>query len=178
MLCPDCVGTKSKLDWLRSAAAYDGAARDAMLPFKHGGRLEFQYMMARAMTALLRELPNDLVVVMPVPLAARRLWKRGYNQAAILARPIAKHLGAEIDFDSVRREFRPDMGHKGAKARKRNIRGVFRVRRPDNVRGRAVLLVDDVRTTGATMEELARVLKRAGAKWVGGITFCRTIRAI
>lgn len=178
LLCPDCVGNKNKLDWMRSAAAYDDASRAVMLPFKHGGRLEYREMMARAMILMLRELPAGDIVVMPVPLATRRLWKRGYNQAALLARPIAKRLNAETDYDSVRRKFRPDMGHKGVKSRKRNIAGVFRVRRPDLVRGRRILLVDDVHTTGATFEELAKVLKKAGAKWVGGITFCRTIRAI
>ena len=178
LLCPDCINAKTKLDWMRAAAAYDDASRAVMLPFKHGGRLEFTKPMARAMIATLGELPIKDALVLPVPLARQRLWKRGYNQAAVLARPIAKHLNAEIDFDSVQRKFRPDMGHKGIKARKRNIAGVFSVRRPDNIRGRAVLLIDDVRTTGATMEELARILKKAGAKWVGGVTFCRTVRAI
>ena len=168
MLCPNCVGKKTKLDRFRAAAVYDDAARAVMLPFKHGGRLEFQEPMAKAMIAALRDLDlgkNDKdLVVLPVPLALRRLWKRGYNQAALLARPIAKHLGAKVDYDSVRRKFRADMGHKHAAARQRNIAGVFRVRRPDKIRGRKILLVDDVRTTGAT--------------WVGGVAFCRTVRAI
>lgn len=178
MMCPDCLAKKTKLDWMRAACVYDGASRNVMLPFKHGGRLEYRDMMARAMLAALQDLARNDVIVLPVPLANRRLWKRGYNQAALLAKPLAKHLGAKIDHDSVQRIHRADMGHKNAAQRKRNIGGVFRIRRPDKIRGRAILLVDDVFTTGATFNELAKVLKKAGAVWVGGITFCRVVRAI
>ena len=178
MLCSDCIGNITKLDWARAACAYDDASREMMLAFKHGGKLQNGIPMSRAMTPLLRELPVKEVIVMPVPLAYRRLWKRGYNQASILARPIAKRLGAPVDYDSVRRIHRADMGHKNKDQRKRNIAGVFRIVRPDKIRGHAVLLVDDVFTTGATMNELAKVLKKAGAKWVGGITFCRIVKAI
>jgi ComF family protein len=178
LLCPDCQTADSKLDWMRSAAVYDDQSRDMMLGFKHGGRLEFTGPMSRAMIALLRELPKGPFVVMPVPLALRRLWKRGYNQAAILARPIATRLNAPVDYDSVRRIYRADMGHKNARMRRMNVRGVFQIKRPDKINGKKILLVDDVHTTGATFDELARVLKKVGAKWVGGITFCRTVRAI
>ena len=115
---------------------------------------------------------------MPVPLANRRLFKRGYNQATLLARPIAKVLGINIDIDSVRRIHRPDMGHKNARERAENIHGVFSVVCPDKIRGKRILLVDDVMTTGATFSELCRVLMRAGASAVYGVTFCRVVRAI
>lgn len=177
-LCPNCIAKKTKLDWLRSACVYDEASRNIILPFKHNARLQYQNAMSRAMFALLREIPKRDLTVMPIPLAARRLWVRGYNQAALLARPIAKHLGTKIDYDSVFRKHTPDMGHKNAAMRRQNIAGVFSIRRPDKIRGRAILLVDDVYTTGATMGELARVLKKAGAAWVGAITFCRVVRAI
>jgi ComF family protein len=180
MLCPNCATKKKKLDWMRGACVYDGASRNIMLPFKHGGRLEFRDPMSRAMIAMLGEIPpaGSGATIMPVPLAGRRLWRRGYNQAALLARPIAKRLGAEIDYDSIGRKHRPDMGRKNARMRAENIRGAFIIRRPDKIKGRAILLVDDVFTTGATFNELAKVLKRAGAAWVGGITFCRVVRAI
>lgn len=181
MLCPNCIAKKTKLDWMRAACVYDDASRYVMLPFKHGGHLEYRDLMARAIIQMMRELPNALhaeLLILPVPLAYRRLWKRGYNQASLIARPAAKYLNAQIDYDSVRRKYRPDMGHKSASQRKRNIAGVFTVHRPDKIRGRAILIIDDVYTTGATFEELARVLKRNGATWVGGITFCRTVRAI
>jgi len=65
-----------------------------------------------------------------------------------------------------------------AKERAKNISGVFTITKPKRIRGRRILLVDDVFTTGATFNELTKVLKRAGAIWVGGITFCRTMKAI
>ena len=187
MICPECAARKkAPLDWMRAACVYDDASRNAMLPFKHGGRLEFRDFMSNAMLAKCGVSSmkcgikggNSALLVLPVPLAFRRLWHRGYNQAALLAQPIAKSLGADTDYDSVRRKYRKDMGHKNAAERAKNIRGVFSVLRPERIRGRRILLVDDVRTTGATFDELAKVLKKAGAAWVGGIAFCRTVRAI
>ena len=113
-----------------------------------------------------------------MPLAYRRLFKRTYNQATLLARPIASVLGVKMDLDSVRRKYRDDMGHKNARQRAENIHGVFVVRRPDKIRGKKILLVDDVMTTGATFSELRRELMRAGAIAVYGVSFCRVVRAI
>ena len=181
MLCAECVDTKSKLDWMRSASVYDDASRDVMLPFKHGNHFEYRNLMSRAMMPLINELPPAIAsdfIILPIPLSYRRIFKRGYNQAALLAKPIAIEAGARIDFDSVRRIHRADMGHKNSAERARNIAGVFKCVKPENIRGKNILLIDDVFTTGATFNELAKVLKRAGANWVGGLTFCRTVRAI
>jgi ComF family protein len=134
--------------------------------------------MSRAMMWALRDIDIDVDVVMPVPLANRRLFKRGYNQATLLARPIAKVLNVKLDLDSVKRIYRPDMGHKNARERAENIHGVFSVVNLEKVRGKRILLVDDVMTTGATFSELRRVLMRAGASAVYGVTFCRVVRAI
>ena len=135
--------------------------------------------MANAMIWALRDIDtSDIDVVMPVPLAWRRLFHRGYNQATLLARPIARAMGVKMDFDSVRRKYRPDMGHKTAAQRAKNIRGVFKVVRPDKIRGKHILLVDDVMTSGATFSELYRVLMQAGAASVSGVSFCRVVRSI
>ncbi len=177
-LCPTCASGNCELDWIRSACVYDDASRSAMLPFKHGGRVAYARFMSHAMIWALRDIDVDADVVMPVPLANRRLFKRGYNQATLLSRPIANALGVKMDLDSVRRIHRPDMGHKNARERAENIHGVFRVINPENIRGKKILLVDDVMTTGATFSELRRVLVRAGASAVYGVTFCRVARAI
>ena len=177
-LCPTCASGNCELDWIRSACVYDDASRSAMLPFKHGGRVAYACFMSRAMMWALRDIDVDVDVVMSVPLANRRLFKRGYNQATLLARPIAKALGVKMDLDSVRRIYRADMGHKNARQRMENIHGVFRVIRPDVIRGKRILLVDDVMTTGVTFSELRRMLMRAGASAVYGVTFCRVVRAI
>lgn len=178
LLCPVCASGKCELDWIRSACVYDDVSRSAMLPFKHGGRIKYARFMSRAMIWALRDVDVDADVVMPIPLANRRLFKRGYNQATLLARPIARALGVSMDLDSVRRKHRPDMGHKNSKERMQNVHGVFCVVKPENIRGKRILLVDDVMTTGATFFELRRMLLRAGATAVYGVTFCRVARAV
>ncbi len=177
-MCPVCASGQCELDWIRSACVYDDVSRAAMLPFKHGGRVGYARFMSRAMIWALRDIDVDADVVMPVPLARGRLFKRTYNQATLLARPISQALNVGMDLDSVRRKFRPDMGHKNARQRSENIRGVFTVVNPDKIRGRKILLVDDVMTSGATFSELRRVLIRAGASAVYGVTFCRVARTV
>lgn len=178
VLCPMCAAGKCELNLIRSACVYDDASRTAVLPFKHCGKIKYGYAMSRAMIWALRDTDIKPDIVMPVPLAWRRLFKRGYNQASILARPIARAYGVRIDVSSVHRSYRPDMGHKNARQRAENIHGVFRITRPDKIRGKRILLVDDVMTTGATFSELRRVLMRAGAASVYGVTFCRVARTV
>ena len=149
-----------------------------MLPFKHASALKYQTLMSNSMINCLRDLNLDVDVVMPVPLAYKRLFKRGYNQATLLARPIAKHFNAVLDVESVARKYRNDMGHKNAKQRRENVRGVFNVKKLDNIQGKKILLVDDVMTSGATFYEMNRVLRKAGASAVYAVSFCRVVHAI
>jgi ComF family protein len=163
---------------MRAACVYDDFSRDIMLPFKHAGALKYQKIMSRAMIFALNELEFKPDLVMPVPLACRRLAWRGYNQAALLAAPIARHLGVRSEVSALRRKHRPDMGRMNARQRRENIRDVFGIRNPSAIKDKIILLVDDVMTTGATFAELNKTLKRAGAKAVYGIVFCRVVRAI
>ncbi len=177
--CPVCAAGEFNLGWLRSACRYDEMSRSVMLPFKHGGRIRYARFMSRAMIWALRDAPtNEIDVVMPVPLARPRLVHRTYNQATLLARPIARAMNVPLDVDSVRRRHRPDMGHMTPRQRRENIRGVFSVAHPGRIRDRNILLVDDVYTSGATLAELRRVLLRAGARSVCGVTFCRVVRTV
>ena len=173
MMCPTCAAGKCELDLIRSACVYDDASRAAMLPYKHSGRVQYSRFMSRAMIWALRDVDIMPDVVMPVPVARKRLFQRGYNQATLLARPIARAYGVRVDHDSVARKYRENMGHKTAAQRAKNIHNVFVVRNPDQIRGKKILLVDDVMTTGATFNELYRVLIKAGATAVYGVTFCR-----
>ncbi len=176
-MCPVCAAGKNELDFIRAACVYDDMSRSVMLPFKHGGRIKFARFMSHAMIWALRDLDISPDIIMPVPLANRRLFHRGYNQATLLAREISRVYGVPIDFDSVHRAYRPNMGHKTHAERLKNIRGVFNVVDADKIRGRKILLVDDVMTSGATFTEMGRVLRRAGATAVYGVVFCRVIRA-
>lgn len=176
--CPVCAADAFDLDWLRSACNYDEMSRSVMLPFKHGGRVRHARFMSRAMMWALRDVDGDFDIVLPVPLALPRLRHRTYNQATLLARPIARAIGCALDVDSVHRQHRPDMGHMTPRQRHENIHGVFTVVHPERIHGRKILLVDDVYTSGATMSELRRVLMDAGAKSVSGVTFCRVVRTV
>lgn len=176
-MCPVCAAGLGELDGIRAACRYDDMSRSAMLPFKHGGVIKYARFMSRAMIWAMRDLDISPDVVLPVPLANRRLFHRGYNQATLLARPISAVYNARLDIDSVHRKYRENMGHKTHAQRAQNIRGVFDVVKPENIRGKKILIVDDVMTSGATFTELGRVLKRAGAAAVYGVVFCRVVRA-
>jgi len=177
LVCPNCSSEKCELDFVRAACVYDEMSRTAVLPFKHCGKIKYSKFMSRAMIWALRDVNILPDVIMPVPLANRRLFHRGYNQATLLARPISVVYNAKLDVDSVRRTYRENMGHKTSNQRYKNIHGVFNVVNQENIRGKKILLVDDVMTSGATFAELCRVLRRAGASAVYGVVFCRVVRA-
>lgn len=177
-MCPHCAAGECDLDFIRSACVYDDFSKNIMLPFKHASALKYQTLMSNAMINCLLELKLNVDVIIPVPLAYKRLFKRGYNQATLLARPIARHFNAVLDVDSVARKYRPDMGHKTSKQRHENVHGVFKIKEIDNIRGKNILLVDDVMTSGATFYELNRVLRKAGANNVYAVSFCRVVHAI
>ena len=177
-MCPHCAAGECELNFIRSACVYDDVSKNIMLPFKHASQLKYDKLMSCAMINCLRDLKFDVDVVIPVPLATRRLFKRGYNQATLLARPIAKHFNAYLDVDSLSRKYKPDMGHKTTKQRRENVRGVFKIKNPDKLRGKKILLVDDVMTSGATFYELNRILRRANVSAVYAVSFCRVVHAI
>ncbi len=174
-LCGACVGSSSAYDWARAAAAYDGVARDAIHAFKFRGMTA----LARPLAALVVEqcapaVPADVAGLVPVPLARARQTERGFNQAALLAVRIAGALDVRVRrrWLARTRATRPQT-ELGAAERRANVRGAF-VASPA-VAGRHVVLVDDVVTTGTTVEECARALHAAGAARVGVLTVARVL---
>jgi ComF family protein len=177
--CGACLAEPPKFTTARSALVYGGPARATLLAFKHGDREHLAKIMAPHMARAAGTLlaPQADSVIVPVPLHRWRLWRRGFNQAALLARALAKNSGAALAIDALERAKATPMSMGlGRKARAANVRGAFRVRRRDQVRGKRVILVDDVLTTGATAEACARVLRRAGAREVHVLTFARVVR--
>ncbi len=115
---------------------------------------------------------------MPVPLHPRRLRSRGFNQSLLLARCVASKTGAELDFLSLRRtRFTKPQTALSSEERKKNVRKAFEVVKPEAVRKRTILLVDDVATTGSTLNECAKALKRAGVNGVLCLVLARTSTA-
>jgi ComF family protein len=122
------------------------------------------------------ELTGSLV--MPVPLHPKRLRTRGFNQSLLLARGVASKTGAELDFLSLRRtKFTKPQTELSSEERKKNVRKAFEVVKPEVVKKRTILLVDDVATTGSTLNECAKALKRAGADRVLCLVLARTSTA-
>ena len=115
-------------------------------------------------------------MVVPVPLHKKRLRHRGFNQSLMLARLAAKKLNKKLDYTTLTRErlTRPQTELKGDE-RRRNVRGAFEIKKSNLFKGKRVLLVDDVYTTGATITECARVIKRAGGE-TSVLTLARTAR--
>jgi ComF family protein len=123
------------------------------------------------------ELLGPDVLLVPVPLHRWRLWGRGFNQAALLARGLAKAGHGVLLVDGLERvrATRPSVGLDRA-GRAENVKGAFRVRDIEAVQGRRVVLVDDVLTTGATASACAKVLRKAGAAAVDVLTWARVVR--
>jgi ComF family protein len=148
---------------------YEGPLRSAVIRMKVGTGEALAEMMGRvfweAACARLRTAGVDIVV--PLPLHWRRFWSRGYNQAAAIGRELAEGLGVKFDAKLLRRvRHTPQQVQPSAAARRENVRGAFRTHRKASLGGRCVLLVDDVMTTGSTVGEAARTLRKSGAKQV------------
>lgn len=138
--------------------------RDAVHRFKYGGQWLSAYDMGRWYGALMREsgLYATVDAIVPVPLHWwRRMW-RGYNQSEYIARGIARELGVKVlSHAVVRHRYNQSQTHQSVFRRWANVEGIFRVRRADELRGRHILLVDDVFTTGATIFSLGETILRA-----------------
>lgn len=177
-LCGACLADRPRFG-ARAAVAYEGAARDVVLGLKHSDREHLAGAMARQMVRAAGDRLDGALLV-PVPLHRWRLWRRGYNQAALIARAVAKASGAELAVDALRRvkATPPSQGMNRAQ-RARNVRGAFQASptwKPKLV-GRRIILVDDVLTTGATADACARVLLRAGAADVNLLAWARVVRS-
>lgn len=176
LICAPCMQQPPRHDGIAAGTLYNEASRRLVLAFKHGGRIALAPMMARLIAAKL-ETGSGWIVV-PVPLHRWRLWKRGYNQAALLAREIAKLCEARLEVDLLQRK-KPTrtLGGLGRKARARALSGaiVANPRHIGKLRGSKVVLVDDVLTSGATSDACVSALKRAGAERVVVACFSRVL---
>ena len=166
--CPACLTRPRVFSRARAACLYDEASRDLILQLKHADRTDLAGVLSAWISRAAAELIEDADAVAPVPLNRWRLLKRRYNQAAELARPIARRSGKPYLADVLTRPRAGGQAGKSASGRKRAVAGAFVVppSRRRQIEGRRVLLIDDVMTTGATAEACARALLRAGARAV------------
>jgi len=179
-LCGRCSIKRPAYDMARAAFEYDDVSRQLVLGFKHGGRTEGLHMFAGQMRRAGRKSLEEVDYLIPVPLHVSRRIKRRYNQSALLARALSKISPPLFDPDILmRRRATATQGGRSASARRRNVQGAFAVRDTaiERVKGAKIVLIDDVMTTGATLESCARTLKRAGASHVSALTLARVVKA-
>ena len=178
-VCAPCLANPPRHDGIAAGAIYNDVSRKLVLAFKHGGRIALSQMLARLIAARL-PMPESgmLPLLIPVPLHRWRMWRRGYNQAALLAKELAKDGHGELLVDGlVRRKATPSLGGLGNKERRKVLAGAIasNPKRSEGIRGRDVILVDDVLTSGATSDACVNSLKKAGAKRVFIACFARVL---
>lgn len=176
--CFTCRGRRRAFRFCRSVGLYEGSLRKAILLFKYAGREE----MARPLAASLRDLFFSRAElrradgVVPVPLHFIKRHARGFNQSDLLAKNFAELAGLPFEGETlIRSRWTWAQARLGKEKRKKNVAGAFSLRHPEKMKNRRLLLIDDVCTTGATVEACARLLKQAGARTVDVLTVARDV---
>ena len=178
--CAPCLKQQPRHAGILAATFYNAPSRKLVLALKHGGRIGLARMMARLMAARLEPVPPDALLI-PVPLHRWRLWRRGYNQSALLAAEISRVTGHGMLVDGLqRKKATPTLGGLGRKQRAKVLQGAISVvpRRRPIIEGRSVVLVDDVLTSGATSDACVSALLKAGASDVTIACFARVVDGI
>jgi ComF family protein len=174
-LCAPCCASNGAVSRARAIGEYEGTLREIIHALKYSGRYSLSRPLAELMRRRGRELLEDVDCVVPVPLHWRREYQRGFNQA----REIARHLGRPVANVLVRCRATRAQVELAADRRRANVAGAFMIRRgwfrAPSIRGKKLLLIDDVSTTGATLESCAGVLKESGASEVFALTAARVV---
>lgn len=178
-LCGACMDEPPVFDRARSAVVYNEASRTLVMGFKYGDRLHTTLTFAPWLHRAGAELLAETDFIIPVPLHRRRLWERRYNQSALLGEALAKRAAKRFLPDGLAR-LRHTVQQKGLSRKERlaNVKGAFAVneRYLNELRGKNVMLIDDVFTSGATLNECAKTLKKHGAEKVFVLTIARVTR--
>jgi ComF family protein len=174
--CAVCLARPPRIARTRAAVAYDELSRSLAIRLKYGRKVAIARTMARYMAPLI-DGGGDAILV-PVPLHRTRIWQRGFNQSALVARELSRRLKVPADPLALRRLRRtPPLKGMSPLQRRKTVAGAFGIADKSAVKGRTVILVDDVLTTGSTAEACARTLQRAGAARVELVTWARVVKA-
>lgn len=177
-LCRECREGKRYFHQARAAGIYEGTLRKTIHLFKYGQKKSLHRVLAALLVEHLRQHGSDLKVdfIIPVPLHWKRLRSRGFNQAELLARIISLNLNLPLLTGNLRRtRFTTPQIELPKEQRLTNLKGAFKVRQREEIEGRSLLLIDDVFTTGATMNECSRTLVEAGAAKVYCLALARPV---
>lgn len=179
-ICGDCAKSAHAYDQARAVFVYDDHSKKMILSFKHGDRHEGVPAFAIWLWGAAKIWEDEIDIIMPVPLHWRRLFKRRFNQAAEMAYAVGKLAGLGVNATSLKRHkpTRSQFGL-GARQRQKNVQSAFSINDKDKaaVKGKTILLVDDVMTTGATINACAKALKKVGAKKVYAVSLARVVNS-
>jgi ComF family protein len=175
LICGSCLNSPPHFEITRSLFTYDFPLDSLLQQYKYKDMLHLAHTFATLFHRnKLSELTNKIDLLIPMPMHQQRLQERGFNQALEIARVIAKNTGIKLDYSSCQRtKLTPPQASLPLKARIKNIRGVFSCEK--NLQGLNIALVDDVMTTGTSLNELAKTLKQAGAAHVECWVIARTL---
>lgn len=173
--CDTCIRNERAFVRARSCYVYEGAPKKFVYRLKFGGRRYLAAFIAEAMVDRYLDCGFECDCVVAVPLSAKRKRKRGYNQAELIAEELSSRLKLPlIDGALVKTKENKPQTKLTKREREENVRGVYDVTSPETFKGRRVLVVDDVMTTGATLGEVSRILYKAKARSVEALTYCST----
>lgn len=180
MLCPECLSQKkSVFRMARAAVKYDAFSKKSILALKFMDKTENAHIFAKWLKLAGGDIwQQGADILIPVPLHYTRLLKRRYNQSALLAQELGKLTGIKADISSLikYKATKPQSSFAHRNARAENIKGAFKVKNPANIKGKRVVLIDDVFTTGATAKECAKTLRKAGALSVDILTIAKVYK--
>jgi ComF family protein len=179
-LCGNCLENEPYFSCARAVFSYETIILDVIHQFKYGNNISVGAMLASFMADF--SFPDvdftDYSLIIPVPLHIKRLRQRGFNQSIILAHALAKKWQISVNFSLLRRKkFTLTQTGLHKAERKQNIKGAFEVSDKKNISGKNVILVDDVYTTGATINECAKTLIKAGAQKITVLTLARVLQS-
>lgn len=173
--CDTCIRNERAFVRARSCYVYEGAPKKFVYRLKFGGRRYLAAFIAEAMVDRYLDCDFECDCVAAVPLSAKRKRKRGYNQAELIAEEVSRQLKLPLVSGAlVKTKENKSQAKLTRREREENVRGVYEVTSPETFKGRRVLVVDDVMTTGATLGEVSRVLYKAKARSVEALTYCST----
>jgi len=171
-LCITCRKSRANFDAAYSFGSYDGPLQKLIQLFKYS---KVESLAGPLSRFFLQSLPfgENFDVIMPMPIHWRKRWERGFNQAELLARPVARRYGLKLSHNLRRTRYTKAQAGLNEKQRQENLKDSLIVKRPAEIAGKRVLLIDDVFTTGATLRAAAAALKASGAARVTALTLAR-----
>jgi len=178
ILCFECLASPSKIYQARAAMIYGETSKKLLLLLKYTDRIHLAKILAPMTLTSAKDIIKTADIIIPVPLHPQRLFQRKYNQASMLAKHIGKLASVPVLFNTLKRHKNTfAQGNMNKCERDLNVHNAFSIDKQDKhkIKNRKILLVDDVRTTGSTAEECAKVLLKNKAKQVNLLTIARTV---